>query len=694
MKPILLQLFLLCTTLLPAQEIEWQKSLGGTATDRARAIQQTADGGYVVAGESNSNNGDVSGNHGLWDFWVVKLDSLGNIQWQNCYGGSANDYPNSIQQTTDGGYVVAGYTLSNNTGQVSGNHGDKDFWVIKLDSLGNLLWQNCLGGTGPDEAHSVQQTTDGGYIVAGTTKSTDGDVSGYYGEIDYWMVKLSPAGVLQWQNSYGGSDDDYAYSVRQTLDGGYIIGGYTTSTDGNVTGNHGGFGNNDIWIVKTNAAGFIQWQKCLGGTNSDHAWSVHEAQDGGYFVAGRSYSNDGDVTGHHGSTGSSDMWIVKLDGSGNIQWQKSLGGSNGGEQAYAVYPTFDGGCVAAGQTIYSFDGDVSGNHGKWDFWVVKLDVAGNIHWTRCLGGTEVDMAYDVKQTDDQSFIVAGYSTSNNTDVTGNRGGEDFWVVKLTNQVNLITGNIFLDSNTNNVQDAGEADLSYQKVIETNTGSIGFSNSEGDYYIFVTDSGNFSVQAEPVTHYTMTPNNHNIYFNTGQLTDSLNNFAFQSVGPVNDLCVTITPAGPFRAGFNAGYVINYKNAGTTSINNCTIVFFPHQDVNYVSSSESPVSITPDSVVWNIGLLSPFQTGIIVVTVNVNIGTPIGTVINSGAAIYPVAGDVNPVCNINFFEAFITGSYDPNDILVSRGTLFTTEFPNPPYLDTSFAFKIPEMILRSP
>src|ERR1043165_357284 len=173
--------------------IQWQKSFGGTGTDYAASIQQTTDCGYIVAGQSYSIDGDLTINHGLNDYWIVKLDTAGSLEWQTDLGGSDYDLANSIQQTSDGGYVVAGYSKSNDN-DVSGNHGLNDFWVVKLDMNGSLSWQKSLGGSGVDMAHSIQQTSDGGYIVAGISNSNDNDVSGNHGDFDYWVVKLDVDG--------------------------------------------------------------------------------------------------------------------------------------------------------------------------------------------------------------------------------------------------------------------------------------------------------------------------------------------------------------------------------------------------------------------------------------------------------------------------------------------------------------------
>jgi len=226
--------------------ISFARVFGGSDDDRAYCIQQTSDGGYIVAGYTYSNDIDVSGNQGVYDYWVVKLDSSGNIEWQKCFGGSDDDRAYCIQQTSNGGYIVAGYTESNN-GDVSGNHGKNDYWIVKLDSSGNIEWQKCLGGYYNDYACSIQQTSNGGYIVAGYTESNNGDVSGNHGSYDYWIVKLDSSGNIRWQKCLGGSGDDRAYSIQQTSDGGYIVTGYTESNDGEVSGNHG---SKDYWIVR------------------------------------------------------------------------------------------------------------------------------------------------------------------------------------------------------------------------------------------------------------------------------------------------------------------------------------------------------------------------------------------------------------------------------------------------------------
>jgi len=402
--------------------IQWQQSLGGNGIDFAQSIQQTTDGGYIVAGQSGSTDGDVTGNHGNNDYWIVRLDTAGGLVWQKSLGGSDNDLGNSIQQTTDGGFIVAGNCRSTD-GDVTGNHGLNDYWVVKLDASGVISWQKSLGGTGVDIAHSVEQTSDGGYIVSGISNSTDGDVSGNHGGFDYWVVKLNSDGSLDWQKTLGGSDYDEGFSAKQTSDGGYIVAGASASTNGNVTGNHGAL---DYWIVKLDADGNLVWQKALGGNSDDGASSAEETTDGGFIVEGYTNSNNGNVTGNHGG---GDYWIVKLDATGNIVWKKCLGGTLL-DYASSVQQSLGDGYIVAGYSS-STNGDVTVNHGSSDYWLVKLDESGALVWQKSLGGTTSETSSGVQQTADGGFVVTGSSNSNNGDVSGNHGFEDYWVVKLT-----------------------------------------------------------------------------------------------------------------------------------------------------------------------------------------------------------------------------------------------------------------------
>jgi len=256
----------------PEGKIVWQKNYGGKGYDSAGSIQQTTDGGYILAGTTKSYA------VGKFDAWVVKLDSAGNVSWQKTYGGKGYDFSNSIQQTTDGGYILAGTTDSYGAGK-------EDAWVVKLDSVGNVSWQKTYGGKKDDSPRSIQQTTDGGYILAGG--------SGFNGA--GWVVKFDSVGNISGQKNYGGKGGA-ATSIQQTTDGGYIVVGYNSLFE------------SDALVVKYNSALEYKWSKELGGSEDDKLYSIQQTVDGGYIMAGQTKSY---------GAGKGDAWIVKLGPDGN-----------------------------------------------------------------------------------------------------------------------------------------------------------------------------------------------------------------------------------------------------------------------------------------------------------------------------------------------------------------------------------------
>ncbi|MCD6417329.1 T9SS C-terminal target domain-containing protein [bacterium] len=428
MKKILLLLFFVCELVSAQPMIEWEHSFGGSMWDEAYSIVSTMSDKYVVAARSASNDSDLTENRGYYDYWIFELDSSGELIWQNVLGGSDWDVPGSIVNIGDSCFVVAGYSGSNDF-DVTGNHGRNDFWVVKLNSIGNMLWQHCYGGTQSDGAYSIVHTTDNGYIIAGFSGSNDGDVSGHHGEIGYphldcWIVKVDSLGAIEWQKSLGGTGEERAYSIIQTTDGGYAFCGYTWSDDGDVSGIHSTSAP-DYWVVKLDSIGEIEWQKCLGGTDGDYAYSIDQTIDGGYVVVGHTESHNGDVRGYHGSN---DVWVVKLDSLGELEWQKCLGGNSCDFGTY-ILSTNDTGMIISAYSM-SNNGDVSGNHGNYDYWIIKIDKNGELEWQKCFGGSDAEQPNCLTQNIDGDLIIAGNSKSSDGDVSVNKGSGDVWIVKI------------------------------------------------------------------------------------------------------------------------------------------------------------------------------------------------------------------------------------------------------------------------
>ena len=426
--------------------IEWSKCYGGSGFEYLFNTIYTNDSGQISVGYTSSNDGDVNGNHGLTDAWVVKTKNNGSIEWQKCFGGKSGEEFKCVQKTKDGGYIFAGFSTSND-GDLTSNFGKSDVWVVKTDYYGNIEWQKNYGGSDDEQAQYIQQTKDDGFIIVGWTYSFDGEVTGNHRRFgvvteDVWVIKIDSVGKIIWENCYGGSDDDGGTSILQTKDKGYIVLGGTNSNDGDVNGNHG---NLDAWIVKIDSIGKIEWQKCYGGSLGDAAISIQITKDAGYIIAGGTDSNDGEVNGFHGGNG--DAWIFKLDSIGNIQWQKCFGGTKS-DNANSVIQTEDGGYLFGGMTS-SYDGDVSTNH-IGNAWVVKLDNKGNIQWQNIYGGSNEEQLYSVTQINKDEYIFAGDTYSNDGDVSGNhsKNKTDAWIVKLSSDILKYPGPIIILGNNN------------------------------------------------------------------------------------------------------------------------------------------------------------------------------------------------------------------------------------------------------
>ncbi|HRG84849.1 MAG TPA: MopE-related protein [Chitinophagales bacterium] len=353
--------------------LTWSKCYGGTNSDYGYDIIQTKDTGFAIIGNTFSNSGDITENKGLNDVWIIKTDSMGNMQWQKTYGGSSADIGRSIEQTLDGGYIFSGYTASEDF-DVTSNNGFSDYWVVKIDSVGGIQWQRTYGGSSVDQSRSIISTSENEYIVVGYSKSSDYDVTENKGEWDYWVLKLNNSGDIIWEKSFGGTNFEEAVSVDLLNNGNIVVGGYTQSSDGDIIDYRGGL--YDYWILCLDTAGNSIWRKCFGGSKTDICSSVSISTDNKILLNGYSGSDDLDVSGHHGELVYSDFWVVNLDSNGLLQWEKSLGGTLS-DQGNTIINTNDNSLVVAGWAE-SIDGDLALNYGFWDSWVIKLEPPCNL----------------------------------------------------------------------------------------------------------------------------------------------------------------------------------------------------------------------------------------------------------------------------------------------------------------------------
>ena len=418
-------------------QIEWQNTLGGDLSDGANLIAPSTDGGSVLAIYSFT---DISGDKtvpqiGGGDVWLVKLDALGNIQWQKAIGGTGADLPSSFSATSDGGYILAVQSDSNTSADKSENSlGGTDFWIVKLNADGTIAWENTIGGAADDNLPKIAEALDGGFIVGGTSASNiSGDkTENNLGLTDYWALKLDASGSILWQNTIGGSDGDNINDVLAMADGGYILGGNSLS---NISGDksENNIGAIDYWIVKLNATGDVVWDKTIGGDAPDNFSFLLQKNSNTIVVGGSSQSGlSGDKT--EPNVGMYDLWLLTLDSNGEIQSQKTLGGNDSDLAADAIISS-SGKYIVALTSYSSISGDkTEDSMGLADYWVLLLDENLQLLEQNTLGGSSQDFMGSLIEDSSSIVIVVGSSVSNiSGDKTENSlGSYDAWVIQLNN----------------------------------------------------------------------------------------------------------------------------------------------------------------------------------------------------------------------------------------------------------------------
>jgi hypothetical protein len=430
--------------------IQWLQTYGGLRDDEGYGILQTGDSGYIVVGYTGDTvePGLPDYHGGFEDAWVLKLDNYGNIVWEKCLGDTLEEEAYSVVQTKDGGYCIAIRTESSGGEVVPPDSnwvvGGSDGWIVKLTPDHQIQWATVIGGSNWDDVLSMVQSDDGGFVVAGYTASDDGCVTGHLGgdtiqDDDAWVTKLDGSGKILWSKCYGGLELDQALSIVETPDHGFCFVGNTASNDNEVSGNHGGI--SDVWVAKIDSAGNFLWGKCYGGSGEDWAAWISLTSDSGFIVTGGTNSTDGDVSGNHGGY---DAWVLKLSATGDLQWQQCLGGDTT-DKGWSIMQTADGGYLMGGMTM-SNDDDVSGNHStNGDAWLVKLDPSGTIQWQQCIGGSNLDVAFEAIQLSNGNFAFIGQTESYNGDVSLNHGNEDMMFSVLSN-TSSVASNLAATSN--------------------------------------------------------------------------------------------------------------------------------------------------------------------------------------------------------------------------------------------------------
>jgi len=412
----------------PEPNLQLAKTYGGTKNESAQSITKTNDGGYVILGYAQSNDGDITDKtNESFDYWVLKFDASHNLEWSKTYGGTGDDRGHAIIQTQDGGYAILGYSTSNDL-DVTENAGAQDYWISKLDANGNITWQKSFGYAGSDIGFTLIQTNDAGFFITGVLDVT---ASGGQGNTrisgmrhaggDYWAIKLDAGGNREWSKYYGGGFTDTPYDAIQTPDNGYIIVGSSDSNDVDIQNNIGAY---DFWVIKISETGTLIWERSYGGSEIDEAREIVDSGDGNYLITGDTRSSDFDVSNNNGAA---DLWLIKISPSGDLIWEKTFGGSSF-DVARSIQKHNDKFIISGSSR--SADGDVSSNQGQNDAWVIEVGSSGNLISQKTVGGSEIDFSYDATKLDDDTIIAVGESSSSDGDIEENKGFTDLLIIKM------------------------------------------------------------------------------------------------------------------------------------------------------------------------------------------------------------------------------------------------------------------------
>lgn len=402
-------------------------TIGGTDNESAQTVISTSDGGYAILGYTQSMDGDVEGKtNNSFDYWLLKYSSSGSLEWQKTYGGTAEDRGYGLVQTLDGGYALFGYSKSTD-GDASENAGGRDFWVIKVDNIGSVIWQKSHGFIGSDYGTKMISTLDNGLLLVGVIDVTSSaglgnDRAVQHAGGDYWAIKLDANGNKLWRHYYGGNLADTPNAVIETSDGGFILVGTADSTDVDITNNKGSY---DIWVVKISNTGTILWEKSFGGAEIDSGFAIINTSDGNFLITGDTRSSDQDITTNNGAA---DVWILKMSPTGNLLWQKTIGGSSF-DVGRAICRAQEGGFFIAGSSR-SEDGDMTINQGQNDGLIMKISNDGTLEWQKTIGGSNIDFFYGITQLSNGNVIAVGDSMSEDGDITINKGFTDVLITTI------------------------------------------------------------------------------------------------------------------------------------------------------------------------------------------------------------------------------------------------------------------------
>ena len=662
----------------------WQRRIGGSQNaDWLRDVIPTSDGGFVSIGTAYSSNGDITGSYaptsGAPDVWVTKLGATGKIIWSKAFGNYGWQEGVAVVEASDGGIVVAAitYTGGMDVPALNPTAAGQQLWVFKLNQSGNIVWTKGFGGNGNHSVSAISKVS-GGYILTGQTSAAVGDIPGYHATGDAYLLKLNEQGDKVWAKAYGGSGEENGEDVLEEVNGNLVIVGYTNSKNGDVISNASD--NRRGWVLKTTSTGDIIWSKVYGSIAVTDLSSIKKISTDTYIIGGQNGFNP---YGYY----SNDALLMKIDSAGNSLWEKTYGGS--GWDWFQKVEIYNNAIVAFGSTN-SNNGNVAGNHGLDDIWLVTTDSSGNLKGQRCFGGEQYEVIGGMSVlTNGQMIMCANTKSQKVEDDPINypvkKGG---WVL-IVGQSSEIMGTAYVDINGNGSQDAGEPNFSGALAESERSNQVKYSSEVlNGKFKNVVDTGTYMTRLLLTTPYfTPVPNNRVTTFNSFYQKDS---FSFRLIPTPNkqDLFSAIIPLDVARPGFLFKVKLVYGNKGTTTISTGNLRLIKDSRLVFVNSTVPYSTILQDTIQWAFTNYPLMKMDTMQLTFRIASPPTVsnGDSIILNSEVFPISGDETPVDNRFHLKMIAQGSYDPNDKRESHGeTIDSADVFSGGYLNYTIRFQ---------
>lgn len=642
--------------------VAWTRSLGSGYSDAGHFIRQLPDKSFFLAANSGLADGQLGNTTGPANGAVVfiGLDSLGQMQWGHRIGPSSERIMHGALMD-DGNYVFTGSSYAAGP-EVPPWEEDRDIWIVKVSPTGSIIWERLYGLVDQDDLGlHVAARPDGGCFVSGFRGLNSWDVS---------VIALDSEGDEVWEHTYGGSGPDFGNSIVATPDGGALLAGWTGSTDGDVsTPLHGEY---DGWLVKLDAVGDIEWDRTYGGSNLNHFHNILALQGGDFLVLGTSLSSDGDVPENNGNW---DVWVMRLDATGEILWSHAYGGSDPDSPSDII--PYQGNYLIAG-TTNSMDGDVSVSYdvfnnlqpyGPGDGWLLLLSPNGDLLWERSVGGSNGDGFYALAATDN-GFVATGTSLSTDHFVPGNVAYQDIWTVRFNSKSTLLAGTLYVDADNDSIIDGDDPHIGGRLVELSSNDELALSQPNGRYLFAVNGPAEHTITGPSILYYDCDPGMHSVTITGEEPGLSGLDFRYTAEAPVQDLQVFVTPVFPFSPGFPVRYDVLCRNAGTVAIDaGLSIVL--DESLGFSSASPAPGSVAGNTLNWSLGTMLPLQNIQLSIYCTLSAEDTLGSQVVTTVEITPISGDLVPEDNSVTTNNQVVGSFDPNDILVDPAEVLDSD-----------------------